>query len=78
MAEAILIHRGSGGAKINGAKQSEYTVADGYTVKPGDFVRKESGETVRTALSTDEKYIGLVGVAKTGGGGGKTIIVYVP
>lgn len=78
MAEAFLIQRGGGGAKIDGAQVSNYTVASGYTVKAGDFVRAETSTTVRTALSTDADYIGLVGVAKTSGASGATIKVYVP
>lgn len=77
MADAILMQRG-GGAAIKGAQVSNYTVASGYTVKAGDFVRAVTSTTVRTALSTDADYIGLVGVAKTSGASGATIKVYVP
>ena len=78
MAEAFLIQRGGGGAKIDGAQVINYTVASGYTVKEGDFVRAVTSTTVRTALSTDTDYIGLIGVAKSGGSSGATIKVYVP
>ena len=77
MAEALLVQRG-GGFNVAGAQVSNYTVASGYTVKAGDFVRAVTSTTVRTALSTDADYIGLVGVAKTGGSSGATIKVYVP
>lgn len=77
MADAILMQRG-GSAAIKGAQVSNYTVASGYTVKAGDFVRAVTSTTVRTALSTDADYIGLVGVAKSNGSGGETIKVYVP
>ena len=77
MAEALLVQRG-GGFKVAGAQEGSYTVASGYTVKAGDFVRAVTSTTVRTALSTDADYIGLVGVAKSSGSSGATIKVYVP
>ena len=77
MAEAFLVQRG-GSFKVDGAQVSDYTVASGYTVKKGDFVQAVTSTTVRTALSTDTEYIGLVGVAKTSGSDGATIKVYVP
>lgn len=73
MAEAILVQREGGGAKINGTI-ADYTVLTGSTVTAGQFVAL-SGTSVYPATSADAM---VVGIAKQNGSSGATIKVYVP
>lgn len=73
MAEAILVQREGGGAKINGTI-ADYTVLTGSTVAAGQFVAF-SGTSVYPATSADAQ---IIGIAKQKGTSGATIKVYVP